>query len=467
LNTGSYHVLVTDIFGCESTSNTINVTVHQYPQSTITPNSSLVLCNGENVELNANQGPLLTYSWQLIGNPIPGGNADSIVVSSAGTYQLVTTYDGLCSTTSVPVNVVVNPLPVVSIAYVGPQEVCQGDTVFFTSTANSSVSYQWYGTNGNAIQNQILTTFNTTVPGSYYVEAENEFGCTQNSNTLTVSNYLLPEQIIDICAVTVDTATNTNKILWAKPPGAYRVWYYNIYRETAIAGQYGIVGSVLDTALTEFVDILANPSVQSYRYKIAHVDSCGIESIKSELHRTIHLSSNMGINGEVNLSWNAYEGFSYPTFDILRSVNGSPFTSIAQISSNSNTYSDINPPVGIKNYMISIDIPNGGCSPNKSYGSTISNRISVGTASLAFDLENSIEVYPNPSNGIFNIIITNQSSDQYRKFEIVNAVGQLVMDFDIMPNEQKKSIDLSEFANGVYFLKQKEGNWMKQLILNQ
>jgi hypothetical protein len=175
----------------------------------------------------------------------------------------------------------------------------------------------------------------------------------------------------------------------------------------------------------------------------------------------------MGINGEVNLSWNAYEGFSYPTFDILRSVNGSPFTSIAQISSNSNTYSDINPPVGIKNYMISIDIPNGGCSPNKSYGSTISNRISVGTASLAFDLENSIDVYPNPSNGIFNIIITNQSGDQYRKFEIVNAVGQLVMDFDILPNEQKKSIDLSEFANGVYFLKQKEGNWMKQLILNQ
>jgi hypothetical protein len=467
LTSGSYSLLVEDGFGCENTSDTISVTVHQYPLATITPGSSLILCNGENVELNANQGPLLTYSWQLIGNPIPGGNTDSLVVSSAGTYQLVTTYDGLCSTTSTPVTVVVNPLPIVSIAFVGPQEVCQGDTVFFTATANSIVSYQWYGSNGNAIQNQSLSTFNTTVPGTYYVEAENEFGCTQNSNSLAATNYLLPQQIIDICAVTVDTATNANKVLWAKPSGAYRVWYYNIYRETSIAGQYGIVGSVLDTALTEYVDILANPSVQSYRYKIAHVDSCGIESAKSELHRTIHLSSNSGINGEINLSWNSYEGFAYPTFDILRSVNGSPFVSIAQISSNSNSYTDLNPPAGVKNYMISVDIPNGGCTPNKSFGSTISNRISVGTASLSVDLENNIEVYPNPSNGIFNIVLTDISGDQNRKFEIVNAIGQLVMEFDMESYENKKAIDLSAYANGLYFLKQKDGNWMKQLILNQ
>jgi hypothetical protein len=224
---------------------------------------------------------------------------------------------------------------------------------------------------------------------------------------------------------------------------------------------------VLDTALTEYVDVLANPSVQSYRYKIAHVDSCGIESAKSELHRTIHLSSNSGINGEINLSWNSYEGFAYPTFDILRSVNGSPFVSIAQISSNSNSYTDLNPPAGVKNYMISVDIPNGGCTPNKSFGSTISNRISVGTASLSVDLENNIEVYPNPSNGIFNIVLTDISGDQNRKFEIVNAIGQLVMEFDMESYENKKAIDLSAYANGLYFLKQKDGNWMKQLILNQ
>ena len=467
LASGSYSLLIEDEFGCENSSDTINVTVHQYPLATITPSSSLILCNGEDVELNANQGPLLSYSWQSIGNPIVGGNTDSLIVSTAGSYQLVTTYDSLCSTTSMPVTIVVNPLPIVSITYAGPQEVCQGDTVFFSATANTNVSYQWYGSNGNTIQNQTLATFNTTITGDYYVEAENEFGCTQNSNSLAAINYLLPQQIIDICAVTVDTATNANKVLWEKPSGAYRVWYYNIYRETSIAGQYGIVGSVLDTALTEFVDVLANPSVQSYRYKIAHVDSCGIESAKSVLHRTIHLASNMGINGEVNLSWNSYEGFSYPTFDILRSVNGSPYVSIAQIPSNSNSYSDINPPAGVKNYMISIDIPNGGCTPNKSFGSTISNRISVGTASLSIDLENNIEVYPNPSNGIFNIVISNLSADQYRKFEIVNAIGQQVLEFDMDTYENKKSIDLSSYANGLYLLKQKDGNWIKQLILNQ
>ena len=76
-------------------------------------------------------------------------------------------------------------------------------------------------------------------------------------------------------------------------------------------------------------------------------------------------------------------------------------------------------------------------------------------------------MYPNPSNGIFNIVLTDISGDQNRKFEIVNAIGQLVMEFDMESYENKKAIDLSAYANGLYFLKQKDGNWMKQLILNQ
>jgi sugar lactone lactonase YvrE len=467
LNSGAYKVKATYLNGCNAMSNVINVVVHQYPLANITVTSPLVFCDGDSVVMNANTGSLLTYQWQKDSVLIPNQQLSSLVVSDSGSYQLITTYDGLCSTTSTVSNVTVNPLPIATNSYQGVFEVCAGDTIFFNANAGSLLNYQWYNSNGNMLVNQTLQNMNTTIPGSYYVEVENQFGCVKNSDTLSALNYLLPQTYQEICAVSVDTSTNSNKILWEKPVGAYRVWYYNIYRETAVAGQYGLVGSVLDTALTVYNDVLANPAVQSYRYKISHVDSCGLESGKSSLHRTIHLSSNMGINGEVNLSWNQYEGFTYPTHDILRSVNGGAFVSIAQISSNSTTYTDLNPPMGVLNYMIGIDIPNG-CNPNKSVGSVISNKISLGTSSISSYLESNLEIYPNPSDGIFTLKLNNEFGGlDNLSFEIIDPIGKVIKTIQIDDVQTNTSFDLSEFTDGVYFIRLTEGNWLKQLILNR
>ena len=465
MNSGDYKVEATYLNGCNAMSNVINVVVHQYPLANITLSSPLVFCDGDSVVMNANTGSLLTYQWQNNSVLMPNQELASLVVSDSGSYQLIATYDGLCSTTSTAYNVTVNPLPISTNNYQSVSEVCAGDTVYFTANVGASLNYQWYNSNGNMLVNQTQQNMNTTIPGSYYVEVENQFGCKKISDTLSALNYLLPQTYQEICAVSVDTSTNSNQIIWEKPTGAYRVWYYNIYRETAISGQYGLVGSVLDTALTVYNDVLSNPAVQSYRYKIAHIDSCGIESGQSSLHRTIHLSSNMGINGVVNLSWNPYEGFTYPTYDILRSVNGSPFVSIAQISSNSTTYTDLNPPVGVLNYIIGIDIPNG-CSPNKSNSSILSNKISVGTASIASYLDSHMEIYPNPSDGLFTLKISDVIANGNNEFEIINSVGQIIRSFELF-NVLETKIDLQDYANGIYFIRLKNANWMKKFIINR
>ena len=44
-------------------------------------------------------------------------------------------------------------------------------------------------------------------------------------------------------------------------------------------------------------------NVNSKRYKISEVDSCGYESDLSLYHENIHLTANVGINGELNLIW--------------------------------------------------------------------------------------------------------------------------------------------------------------------
>jgi hypothetical protein len=114
--------------------------------------------------------------------------------------------------------------------------------------------------------------------------------------------------------------------------------------------------------LSAWVDSSANSLQQSYSYKISVVDSCGRESALSPLHKTIHLQSNIGVNGEVNLSWSAYQGLSYGSFYIMRSLGNGSYTQIGQVSSSTYSFTDLNPPSGQKRYFIEIDIP-GGCTP--------------------------------------------------------------------------------------------------------
>ncbi|MBI9068324.1 MAG: M28 family peptidase [Salinivirgaceae bacterium] len=60
--------------------------------------------------------------------------------------------------------------------------------------------------------------------------------------------------------------------------------------------------------------------------------------------------------------------------------------------------------------------------------------------------QNTMEIYPNPSNGIFNFR-TNTTSN----VEVINQFGSLVAQLNITDNNTE--IDLSSFANGIYYVK--------------
>ena len=56
------------------------------------------------------------------------------------------------------------------------------------------------------------------------------------------------------------------------------------------------------------VEVPSDPAIRAWRYKIASVDDCCNESILSLHHKTIHLTSNVGLNADINLIWSHYEG---------------------------------------------------------------------------------------------------------------------------------------------------------------
>lgn len=65
-----------------------------------------------------------------------------------------------------------------------------------------------------------------------------------------------------------------------------------------------------------------------------------------------------------------------------------------------------------------------------------------------------VKVYPNPSTtGVFTIEFDNAD-----KVRVLNVLGVEVLEEKIASGENKKSIDLSRFSNGVYFISLTDGN---------
>ena len=76
----------------------------------------------------------------------------------------------------------------------------------------------------------------------------------------------------------------------------------------------------------------------------------------------MHLQSNLGVNGEVNLFWNAYEGVGYSNFSINRSTDGINYFEIGTVANNVYAFTDQFAPSGDKWYQIRIPL-NDECTP--------------------------------------------------------------------------------------------------------
>ena len=109
-------------------------------------------------------------------------------------------------------------------------------------------------------------------------------------------------------------------------------------------------------------------------------DKSGSETLMSDIHKTIHLTINAGLGGVWNLLWDNYEGFQYSSYKILRGTSDGNLIEIAERPTNTNSYSDLHPPVETLYYQIEVLSPSQ-CnienlkSINSSYASTRSNMV--------------------------------------------------------------------------------------------
>jgi hypothetical protein len=455
LSEANYRIQIEDKVGC-----IVNKIISlDAPDSLSTSFNTLsAYCGNNNGSITGLiNGGTKPFTIALSGQTSQVGNSYNFNNLAGGNYTLTITDSNFCQKSKlIPIqtqvsnilgNITTNP------------SVCgkpQGSAQTNVSGGYPPYSYSWSnGASGNSISNLTPGIYSLTITDSRVCSVTENFGI----DTLIV----LP----GICLITVDSASEKNLLMWEKTPGS-NIQSYNVYREGSVQNQFNLIANVPVNQLSEYLDPNSNTRVQSYRYKISAIDSCGNESELSDFHKTIHLLISQGTGNNWNLEWYNYQGLPIPSYSIWRSSDSINYSLIntmaASIDPQSNTYTDITAPAGDVYYIVSFEAPTECNSDLNRVGQTNSlfrtqkrvksnvgsNRMANPTA-LSSNTESSFEIYPNPNNGQFTIEFKNEIVNA--NIKITNQLGQVIQNIKTDEiKENRINVNFTNFDTGVYFI---------------
>lgn len=423
---GVYYAYAYDSTFCIDTTEILYVSVNDVFAYPYTSNFQNSFCEGSSTTLNASYGGIITWNT--------GQTGTTISINAPGDYSFTSIDQNGCTITSDTITITEIPVPEITINIIGDTVFCQGGSVTLEATGGPNL---WWnvGTNPAVItQSGTYFAYGYDSTGACYVQSE-------NINVTALQPYTE-----SLCIVSVDTLTSKNQLIWSPTPDQ-RIVSYNVYRESNVSGTYTLLGNVPFASAGLFTDLSGIPMQQAYTYYIASVDSCGAEDAYAFLypHTTLHLTSSLGVNGENNLNWSPYiTTFFVTSYDIYRSNNYGPFTSIATVSGSISSFSDLNPPAGNNRYFVGITSPNSCGNNGNSFAR--SNMVSNNTTGIAENEIRTWNVLSNPSKGLFEFNGLRDLTGDV--ITIYNALGEIVHRSTIQNDWTR--IDLTNQAAGIY-----------------
>lgn len=262
---------------------------------------------------------------------------------------------------------------------------------------------------------------------------------------------------VDICLVTVDTASTHNIVVWEKP-ATTAIDSFLVYRMFPDSS-WQQVGAVAYDSLSIFHDhdVAADPNVSAHRYTLTTLDTAGFESDQSPYHQTMHLT--VSTAGDMLWSWYKIENASNPvtTFNCYRDDNGiGNFQLINTLAGNQQTWvdSDISLYPNAR-YVIDVDWSISCDASRENVNTTRSNldvRVAPTPQGIDEMLLEQVQVYPNPSNGPIHVRIPAElEATSFVLWSELGAVsyGQSLSQY-LRGNQV--TIDIPSVAAGMYLL---------------
>lgn len=435
----------------------------------IISNINYPTCPKDTVILTANSQGALKYQWVLNGTILINDTNKVCYAIETGYYQVIV-FDNICSLVSPPFTVTRFPVIVPEIFAEGQLCPCTQDSIMlYTPQFSNYISVKWSNLSNNYSTYVFQSDF-------YTVSVTDNNFCTTSSLPYAVNASLVSPP--DICIALVDSSLGKNRIIWDTPPEIALIDSFKIYKQTS-AGNYSLISAVPNN-IREIVDYSSAPFVHSDFYRISVVDTCNIESLPGNFHKTTHLNISPAIPQGFALTWDHYYGFNFNKYYIYRGFSNSTMQLYDSIAYNPLvfTYTDTTSIQAALYYMISAvktGIPcygNGSKDMSGPYSQSISNIIDnivlIDTSSyqgIIINMANEKEIvlFPNPAGNKIYIKYNNfENSNIY--VEIYDLLGNLLLSQIL--NKNTASINLQNINNGLYLIKikTKEGLYVKKFI---
>lgn len=240
---GTYTVVVYDKYGCSSSVGSTVIDVDSLPARPVVSVTPPVVCAGSDVTVSiTNAGSYINplFTWF---SPNTGDTATTqpfIVINNAqtqdaGNYFVLAAVNGCVSDSSLPVNVVVNPLPPVPVATAN-SPLCAGDTLKLNTPLVFGATYSWTGPPGTVfipnanVRNPIVPNVTTNNSGNYSVTITLN-GCSSTGEGVNVqvkSRPATPSLTSNspVCLDQPGNGLNLQIAPFSQEPGAQYTWYH-------------------------------------------------------------------------------------------------------------------------------------------------------------------------------------------------------------------------------------------------
>jgi hypothetical protein len=403
------------IGGCMGTA-TVQVSTNPNPVLTIN-GSGTVVCAGQPVTMTVSGAD--SYTW----NPATLTGTSVVDSPTATIMYHVTGSNSLGCTSNAGYLVLTDPLPNLFVTQ-SAATLCSGSQVTLAATGGTAYLWEPGSVNGSPFIDNPLTTTVYTVTGTHTSNT-----CTA-TRTLEVQIYepilqVSPSATVCKGSVITLTAGAGSNYTWSANGGVFSSATYTpmastVYSVTALTGTgslYCPASGTIGVDVNDLPEVLGTPD---------RTTACRNEKVQ------------LTASGAASYSWTGVGITGANATNAVITVS----SAIVVINIYTVTGTDANGCVNT--YTVKLNI--SGCTG----------------ISEQSGLHASINVYPNPGNGVFTI-----ECGQGMKLELVNALGQYVK--SVQAEADATQLDISGLDNGLYFIigKMGETTIMQKIILNK
>ncbi|WP_338761757.1 HYR domain-containing protein [Bernardetia sp. ABR2-2B] len=418
--------------GRESEKTAVQVIVQPVFEATILGENELISCQSSTTLQAQRVDNAISYTWLRSG--IVVGSGENYQANFSGNYQ-VRIERGNCIEISEPIRVLLNYAPLSKIQQQNNVGFCESGTINIANSAlqsNSNATYEWL------FDNDIVGTENSlivTQSGNYTLRATQN-GCSAETNINVTVTDLPSELLMQSSANIICPNTEVTLITESIPNVTYQ-WLRNERLiisngtnklTTKIAGKYKVKISQNNC------ELISNET----EIKILKVPTAYLRTSETTLFVEEQNGNNQNI---ASVSWKLNN-------EILSAFDGQ--TTITPKESG--------------NYS-AVVIYQTGCTTQTR---TVSFRVIEVVTGEEDKKQTGWNVYPNPSSDGNFVIEFGASLLEDTDITIFDATGRVVYTQSFKKGSNKKQINLSKMAQGMYVLKaySDKQSFVKQLIIN-